>query len=160
MKGNHCAAAIIPQSNGQSVEFIHVLWLPDMNHTKLARIAELTHQEDRDEPMRPMGLRRGFVMNPDAFTLTWHMMVQPIISVLKLQASSRPTLSHCACEVSNKQTILATCWKGPTADSLVSSWSNKHLTSPCSRNLRASLSYCELRSLFIRPQSGCTARSP
>jgi hypothetical protein len=151
MKGDHCAAAIVPQSNGQSVDFIHVLWLPDMNHDTLAGIAQLTHQEDRDEPMRtamtPMEMSgmqmRSHAMNGDAFSLTWNLVVQPIISALKLQASCPPTSSHCACEVSNMQTILATCWTGPTADSLVSCWSNKHLTSPCSRSLRGqtSLSY-------------------
>jgi hypothetical protein len=134
-KGDHCAAAIIPQSNGQSVDFIHVLRLPDMNHSKLARIAYITNQEDSDEPMGPMRLPRPgpYVINPDAFLLAWQLVVQPIISVLKLQASSQPNLSHCASEVSNMQTILATCWTGPTADSLVSCWSNKHLTSPRSR---------------------------
>jgi hypothetical protein len=119
MKDDHCAAAIIPQSSRQLVDYIHVLRLPHLNQDQMSRVLFILD-------------RVGSPDSDDAYGICssmWYLVVQPVISVLKLEVSSQLTLCLCAYAIFNEQTLLATSWARPAAHSLVSSRSNKHLAS-------------------------------
>jgi hypothetical protein len=93
IEGDRCAAAVIPQSNGQPVDYIHLLRLPGITQGVMSDIAQSVGQADgqagQDETMR-LGVRisRRASMNIRKLRVAWLKVVEPIFSVLKLEVCS------------------------------------------------------------------------
>jgi hypothetical protein len=89
IEGDCCAAAVIPQSNGQPVGYIHLLRLPGITQGVMSDIAQSVGQADEDEPRRlNVKIRRRVPMKIRKHRVVWRMVVEPIFSVLKLEVCS------------------------------------------------------------------------
>jgi hypothetical protein len=85
LEGDRCAAAVIPQSNHQPVDYIYLLRFPGITQRVLTKIAKSVYRADRHEvitdtarvPWKALGYRT-----------VWYLVVEPIFSVLKLEVCS------------------------------------------------------------------------